>query len=573
MCTALLAGLAVCWPDAARGATIEEWRRDLDAIVSDVLAIHPDPFGKTGELTWRRQAEELKESIPRLAEPQRVVRLMQLIALLGDGHTSIELEDEKYALWYPLRIHEFTDGYFVTSAHRSVAELAGAQVLELAGRPATEVIDSARSVFGADNAFDRKQRLYAVSNAYLMQGLGHADSRGRLAAKFRLKNGRIVERELSPKPTDAGFYPPGVPAFEWIFPPEVYGMPFDSADDWIAAYRDVPSAAFQEIDTTRPPFLQQRSLYTRRAMPEQDAYYIQINQTDDGGMVGFMGESLQEVDRLKPKRLIVDMRFNFGGDGSTVRPMIHHFIRRENDPPWQELYLVTGRKSFSAALAAIDAFIDHTDATLIGEPAGAPLNFFGDTVARPYPALGLSLEVSALKHQLGDYDDLRAFVPVDVPAPMSFADYVAGRDPAIDPILAGEEMRSIPLIALQDGGEAARRVHLARQERFRDIDWYRPPTEISLRFVVFELIEQQRFEHALEAARLNTEIHPFTWNTWYNLGNAQHAAGSPQREQRFGSYACVVALAPTNWNVPSILQLFRKNNIDPQPAPDCPVAD
>jgi len=42
-----------------------------------------------------------------------------------------------------------------------------------------------------------------------------------------------------------------------------------------------------------------------------------------------------------------------------------------------------------------------------------------------------------------------------VAAPFSFSDYAAGRDPAIDSIMGGKEMRSIPLIALNDGGQKA----------------------------------------------------------------------------------------------------------------------
>jgi hypothetical protein len=553
--------------------TAEQWRSALDSIVNDVLAIHPHPFAKVGDLEWRRRVESFRRELPELSEPQRIVRLMQLIAQIGDGHTQIELEGDRYALWYPIRVYEFSDGYFVTSAHGSVRELAGAQVLEIASQPAGDVVNAARTLFGADNEFDSKERLYAVHNALLMKGLGYASPDGSLEATFRLKSGELVERILIPRPADEGRYRPGVPVFEWHFASELYGLPFGTPDEWITAYQELPSSVFQKLDENRPPFLQHLTRYTRRSMPENDAYYIQINQTDDSGMVGFMSEALKEVDVLKPKRLIVDMRYNFGGDGSTVTPMIHQFIRREEEKPWKELYLITGRKSFSAALGAIDAFIDHTDVTIIGEPAGAPLNSYGDAEKRPYPELELSLEVSSVRHQLSQSTDLRTFVPVHVPAPISFSDYAAGRDPAVDPILAGKEMRSIPVVALQEGGAAARRIYHLRKERYADLDWYRPPEEIELRFVGRELIHQGRFEDAVETALLNTEIHPYIWNTWYNLGNAQQAAGSPHKEKRFESFQCVVELAPTNWNVPRIQALFERENVNPNPAPGCPVGD
>ncbi len=306
-------------------------------------------------------------------------------------------------------------------------------------------------------------------------------------------------------------------------------------------------------------------------MPESDAYYVQFNQTDDSGMVGYMTEALEEIDKLKPKRLIIDIRLNFGGDGSTAGPMIRQFMRREANKPWKELYLITSPKTFSAAMAILDAFIDHTDVTLVGEPAGAPATFSGDTMVRPYPALGLRLDVSVLIHQLTNSADLRAFIPVDVPAPMSFADYAAGRDPAVDPILAGEEMRSIPTIVRADGGAAARRVYKTRLEKYGDLDWFLPPEELAIRVAVDELLKKKRFEDAIEGAMLNSEIHPYIWNTWYNLGNAQYYAGLVQAS--FANYQCVVVMEPTNWNVPMLREFFTERKVDPKPAPGCPVQE
>lgn len=555
----------------AGAATTEEWRRDVQAIVHDILAIHPGAFKKVGEKIWRRQANTLLQELPRLSEPERIVRLMQLVARIGDGHTRIELESSDYASWYPIRIYEFSDGYFVTSAHKSVRHLAGAKVISIAGRPAKDVVEAARSLMGADNQFDRKERLYAVHNSFLMRGLGYARRDGSLEFGFRRRSGGTVKETLRPRRTDENFYSKDTPIFQWHYPSEVYGLPIDKGEDWISAYKNLPSSAFRERDDTRPPFLQERTRYTRRALPQQDAYYVQFNQTDDSGMVGYMGEAFKEIDKQKPKRLIIDIRNNFGGDGSTVTPMLHQFIARKRNKPWDELYLITGPKTFSAAMAIIDAFVEHTEVTLVGEPAGAGPIFYGDTINRPYPALGLDLEVSALRYQLTNSNDTRAFVPVDVPAPLSFAGYARGRDTAVDPILSGAEMRSIPVIALMDGGAAARRVYQERKKRFARLSWHRPPEEFSLRRVMDKLIAQERYEDALETAKLNSEIHPYIWNTWYNLARAQTVAGPPHSEGRFGSYKCVVLLAPTNWNVPRIKQFFKRKGVDPEPPPGCPV--
>ena len=119
----LLAMACCAWISVSHGqaASNEEWRRDVAAIFNDIVAHHPDPFAKTGELTWRRDVRAFMRELPALSEPERLARLMKLVAMIGDGHTRIELKSYDYGSWYPFRLYEFSDGYFVTSAHQSAS--------------------------------------------------------------------------------------------------------------------------------------------------------------------------------------------------------------------------------------------------------------------------------------------------------------------------------------------------------------------------------------------------------------------------------------------------------------------
>jgi hypothetical protein len=187
---------------SAQAASAEDWRRDIDQIVIDVKAIHPDPFARVGRLEFLREAEALKNELPLRDEEQRVVRAMHWVATIGDTHTQLEPDRADFALWYPIRIYEFNDGYFVTAAHQSVADLAGAQLLEVAGLPVAQVVDKARDLMGADNAFARKEYVFAFSNAALMRGMGYASANGDLPVKFRLADGKVATRTLSAHRSD-----------------------------------------------------------------------------------------------------------------------------------------------------------------------------------------------------------------------------------------------------------------------------------------------------------------------------------------------------------------------------------
>ena len=543
---------------SAHAASVENWRRDIDEIVLSVRGIHPDPFARIGRLEFLRNADALKADLPRLSEEQRVTRAMRLVALLGDTHTQLEPKRPDFALWYPFRIYEFSDGYFVTAAHRSVAELAGAQLLEVAGLPVQRVVDSARELMGADNASAKKERLFAFSNAVLMKGLGYAQADGRLTIKFRLNSGTITERTLLPSKSDDPRYAKDDSTFDWYQQAEMGGPPFGGVDAWISAYKGLAYSAFRTTDPTRPLQLMNRRNIAAKSLPDQSAFYIQANYMGDDLPQKFR-LALQEVDQLRPRRLIVDFRYNFGGDGSHVPAIVREFIKRETSNGWKELYILTGPRTFSAGIMAVVALAANTAHTVIGEPMSAPVNSYGDARTIQFPRTGLQLTLSTVLNQLGATTDIHPFAPVDIPAPMSFADYASGRDPAVDAILRGDEMRSLSVIALSDGGLVARQAWIQRGDSFAKFAWWSPPQEIDLRRAAQKLIEQKRVVDAIEVAKLNAEIHPGIWNVWYNLAKAQIEGG--QKREALENFRQVLKIDPNNGNADEIRGAFAEAGI------------
>lgn len=532
----------------AQAASVNDWRADIDQIVNDIRRIHPDPFAKTGRRAFEREVEALKAALPALGEGERLVGAMRLVALIGDGHTQLEPTDERFDAWYPVRFYEFTDGYFITGAHRSLADLAGAQVLEIGGRRVEEAAEAARYLMGADNDFDRKERLYGLSSAALMKGLGFTDANGGLKLKLKLRNGRITTRRLAATKSSEGAVMAGA-TFDWRFFPQMKGPPIGGYDDWVDVFGRT-YADYRTRDFSRPLHLAYSRAYAAKALPERDAYYIQVNIVTDAPyeettLAGLFKQAFEEMRSFKPKRLIVDWRYNFGGDGSRIPAMIHEFIKEEDDPPYGELYILTGRRTFSAAIMAMEGFTKHTRYSIVGEPSGAALNHFGDAEPIRYDRTGLQLYVSTLWHQLNEYDP-GAWVYVDAPAPFSFADYAAGRDPAVDAILAGKDMRSLPVIALADGGAKARAVLEARRKEFAKYDWWTPPRFQDVKTVGYDLLEDHgKPEDAVEIFTLLTELYPDNWNSWESLGRAQTAAGD--KEGAAMSYRCALAIDPDTY--------------------------
>ena len=533
----------------ALAATEAQWRRDIDAIAAHVGAIHPRPWGEVGRLAFLRQAEALKTALPTLTEEQRVVAAMRLVALVGDRATAIEPDNPTFNVWYPVRLYQFSDGYFITSAHKSVADLAGAHVLEIGGRPVEDAAALARALLGVNGPQEAAERLYALHNAGLMRGLGLAEADGTLRVRVRLASGRSEVRVLTGTTTENPGYAGSGSPFIWTDLTEVYGTPLGTHDDWITGYRGLPAMAFRTVDPARPVHLRHRRAFYAQALPEQDAYYVQLNYMSNSAQEtfeDFFRRVMGEIDAAKPRRLIVDLRLNGGGDGSKALMMAHEVIRRGPDTPWRELYILVGRRTGGAAVGAIDAFARNTPVTLVGEPTGGMWNAVSDSRAFTFPDTRLRLSVAATFSQFSESDDLSETILPDIPAPFSFADWSAGRDPAIDSILAGREMRSIPVLARMEGGAAARRIDGERRAAFRAYAWWRPLRFNAVKTVGYDLLRANRPTDAMEMFTLMTELYPDHWNSWESLGRAQTNAGDKAAARI--SYRCALALDPENFD-------------------------
>ncbi|MBK8095580.1 MAG: hypothetical protein IPK26_00625 [Planctomycetes bacterium] len=70
-----------------------------------------------------------------------------------------------------------------------------------------------------------------------------------------------------------------------------------------------------------------------------------------------------------------------------------------------------------------------TQALFVGQPGGGRPNHFGDAQRRTLTVSGALLAVSTPRWQDLAAEDRRAFLAPDLPAPLRYADRVAGRDP------------------------------------------------------------------------------------------------------------------------------------------------
>ena len=96
-------------------------------------------------------------------------------------------------------------------------------------------------------------------------------------------------------------------------------------------------------------------------------------------------------------------------------------------------YLMVGRKTFSSAIINSVDLIKEMNAVVVGEETGGRPNHFGEVDRFVLPESRLVVSYSTKYFKLLD-EDIPSIIP-DIPAPLTYSQYMSGTDPALEVIL------------------------------------------------------------------------------------------------------------------------------------------
>jgi len=515
-----------------------EWRSDIDFLVRSLESTHPNPYTRTSRDAFHADVAKLIADLPGLTDGQTAVRLMQLVASLRDGHTTLEASAAiGFDHWFPVRFYRFTDGVFITAIDVRQRRYVGAKVERIGRLPAVRAAELVSTLQGSDNEFGAMEEIFLLSNAAALQALGIIDTIDVLPLEVVTREGWRETLPLQSVRSDADL--------GWRFRGEMFGPPVGDSIRLVTAFGDREALDFRKRDPALPLHLRYRLYYDFTFVPEADAVYVQFNFVQDDPQESFRDFTqrlFRFVDGRRIDRFILDLRYNSGGDGSMLLPFVHDLIKRDetvNRPG--HFFTLVGRKTFSAAVMLLADLQRHTSTVLVGEPAGAPRNHFGDAAAFVLPNSGMRLSVSTLYWQLSTSDDTSRVEPIDIPAPFSSRDYFSGRDPALEAALADEAFQPIPAMLHERGGEIARIAYEERSARWAQYAWWRPFDRATLNTLGYSLLEESRVADAVIAFELNAARFPDDWRVWDSLGDGYATAGRNQDAVRCFERALTIA--------------------------------
>ena len=394
---------------AGEPTRVAGWREDLAFFIHEARRMHADPRRPAYAPAFEDDVRALSQRVPELDDIGVAIELQKLIVKwLADGHSAIQPMPSEHVPFsiLPVRPWFFADGLYVIDATPEWSRLVGRKITAMGGKSVDHIADDLKPYVSRDNA----QGILAIGTLYLrvpavLRAMGYTTDLAQVTFTTVDEQGRSETVTVGPGGHDL---PHGL-----VPPPAVAGR---------------AAAA--------PPSLARRDETAWfEARPDMGAVYVQFNEVrnPEGSTVGkFAGQVRDELRRTGAKTLILDVRYNGGGNNFLVWPLVRLAAWHETEGPGRRTYVITGRATFSACQNLVNHLDRATNAVFVGEPAGSRPNFTGEDTWVELPWSKLRLSISARYWQDSFPMDERPYVGVAMPVTMTSADWKAGRDPVMD---------------------------------------------------------------------------------------------------------------------------------------------
>lgn len=402
-----------CSQTSVQDMDSKKWQEDLNYLAKELPKRHKNLYHQVTAEQFQLAVENLKQNIPTLSNHEITVAFARIVAMIGDGHTKLSLiQSATQFERIPLYFYYFGDSLYIFAATESYKSTIGSRVLKIGNSSVEESFEAVKTLISHDNDM-----------GYLHLGPDYLAVPKILHALKLTENMEYADFVV--EATSGEIDTIKVKAFE--------------------------SGQTQDLQTAldlsgnkKPLFLQNlRKNYWFTFLDDSKTLYLQYNrcknQKGKPSIKEFAREVFKFVDNNTIDRFIFDLRFNGGGNMKLNRPLIEGISERSSINLKGKLFVITGRRTFSAGIWAATELKKNTEAIFVGELSRGKPNFYSEIEKLRLPnsniKVGYSVEFYTRFPELGDAN----YLAVDIPVENSYKDYVEGRDRVLEKILSHQE--------------------------------------------------------------------------------------------------------------------------------------
>lgn len=404
--------------DLTSAERINHWQEDLNFLETNLPQKHINFYKLMPKERFEHEITDIKNSVPQSSDAEIILRLVRLTASLGVAHTRIALPTTgSLALHhYPLWFHWFSDGLGVIAASPEYLDALGTRVVRIG----TMTPDELETNLAPYISYENKIWLHEESPDYmtvagLLRHLNIANAGGVVELTLAKADGKPFTLRVSPVETNGS----------------------DTNRVTTADFLHIPTPLYRKNPN---------SLYWYEYLSDAQTLYIQYRVCENdpkNPFKNFAKDLFAFADSNSVRRVVVDLRFNDGGNSEIINPLLEGIRSRPALNVKGRLFILIGPATMSSGEMAAEEFYNsysekagpHFQATLVGEPTGGKPNCYGDIGVFGLPNSGLQVRYSKKYFRLTKDGDPPSREP-DITVTRSWEDYLAGRDPVLDAVIS-----------------------------------------------------------------------------------------------------------------------------------------
>jgi len=373
--------------------TKEALIKDIDFYKEGIIRKHVNPFKNISKEDFLNGIEKIKEDAVNQNADEIIISLRRLNAKLLDEHSNIGGFSK--AKFFPLIFYWFDEGIYIIQIDQANSKLLYSKLVAINNMPVEKIAKEMTDIFPDRNEFSIRENVQGrLPSTLVLHGLDIIDNID--AANFTLinHNGDTIVATLKSKNNNE-----------------------------IRFFDDQIAHSFLRSS--------QKGNYWYRY--DESKNYIYFNYAECTNDAAYPFSQFQEdffkvLKNKRPSKVIIDLRDNSGGVRKLLQPFI--FELSETNFSTGDVYVLTGRKTFSAGLNNIYDLAKLIHITTVGEPTGGSINHFGQVKSFKLPNSGLTVSYSS-NYIVNDPTKNGSYVPQTV-IKESLADYMHGKDAALN---------------------------------------------------------------------------------------------------------------------------------------------
>jgi len=381
---------------------VEHWHEDLRYFAASLRGTSiPGEKDRPGQKDFAKMYPHfdadlaaLDSDLPKLPNGAILWRLAKILAGAHVGHNAIFPEDTQVL---PMAFEALNDGLVVASASEEFKSAVGTRLLKVGNLDTESFLNAAAPYIAYEtDGWRRLVTAFLMRNRALLELLNLVDD-GKVQLTLEGPRG-IVNMNVS----------------------------FVSSQARLVSIQEAFALPVSLVDYHR-----EQRYYWRKYLPDSKTLYVQYRQCADDPKLkfaDFAAMTLAEIDESKPRRVVVDLRFNSGGNSRVLKPLTNALVARSKiiGTP----FVLIGPFTFSSGVMAARELRDDAKARLVGNPTGGLLGGYGEVISRKLPHSQLRFQWTI--KLFPKPEPIRPDIPVNLTA----ADLRAGRDPVLEAAIA-----------------------------------------------------------------------------------------------------------------------------------------